>query len=362
MKRSPTEQFLELAEDRPFSEELLVEIRRQLAWELRRRGAGSRLSPSIFGCPDWDDWKDLFIRGAKEKILKSSGPLMDLALDCYEYAVIRRFDSLREHAKQKENIDGLIAVNIRNFVSERQRQADPCGTATYRNIKATVEELVQKAVLSTHGLRRGAIYNETLLFFGDEKTGRAADIEELNEWISSKGESFEIAAKLGATVSVEVQSGLGELIETELSKAVSEFYFRDLVGAWKRLARHAYEGIRYREDNELAVVSMGDEAHREATTQVRDEEQRFEIFEEFHDLDSDLNRLREAVKNSGQQKRVIRRMLKIVDALREELLAKEKDELPSQAELARRLEISTSTYSDYIIRLRAAMQELNSDI
>lgn len=361
MKRSLTELFLEIEEDQPFSEELFIEIRRRLAWEIRRRGAGRRLSPRIFGCIDWDDWDDLRVSGSNDEILSSSGPLMDLAVDCYEYAVIRRFDSLRSQADQKKNIDGLFAANIRNFVTERQGKADPCGTATYRNVKAVVEELVHRDVLGVRRLRRGSVYNETLLVLDAEEAREPAEPEELKGWISSRAESFEIAGKLGATVSVDVQSELGELLKVA-SEELGAFYFGDLVSAWKRLARNAYEGVRYREEDDLVRHAVADdEGCRDPAMQVRDEERGFAIFEEFHDLRRDLERLRRAVEMSGRQKRVRRRMLEIVDVLSEELLDRDRDEVASQAEMAHRLDISTSTYSDYIVRLREVMEERSSD-
>ena len=361
MKRSLTELFLEIGDEQSFSEEMLIEIRRRLAWELRRRGAGRRLSPRIFGCNDWDDWEDLFVRASSEEILSSSGPLMDLAVDCYEYAVIRRFDSLRSQADQKENIDGLIAANIRNFVTERQGKADPCGTVTYRNVKIVVEELVNRDVLNVRGLRRGSVYNETVLFLGAEELREPAEPEELRVWISSRADSFEIAGRLGTTVSAEVLSELGELMQVA-SEELGAFYFGDLVRAWKRLARNAYEGVRYREEDELVRQSLiGDEGDRDPLVQVRDEERGFALFEEFHDLRRDLEWMRRAVETSGRQKRVRRRMLEIVDAMSEELLDRDRDEVASQAEIAHRLGISTSTYSDYIVRLREVMEERSSD-
>ncbi len=350
MKPTLTELFAGLNEESSFCEELFASIRRLLAWELRRRGAGSGLGPSCFGCTDWHTWEDLYIRGDTEEVLNSTGPLLDLAIDCYEYAVIRRYSSLREQLDVKDNINGLIRLNVRNFVTERQRQNDPCGTKTYRNIRAAVEELLIDGEWRAQGLSRGVVHNDTRLFVNGASEEEATSQGELDEWMGTLSDTFNIAREIGASVNDEVQTRLVELLRTQGERFPCVF-FGDLAGVWKKRARNAYEGIRYRENDELAWSGGGDE-EAGRRDMIRHCDDRFDFFEEIVEVQGRLSDLRRAVQNSGFYAPVRKRLLKILDVLESAIINDSGEKFPSQAEMARRLGVSTSTYNDDIMRLR----------
>ena len=355
-----TDLFVQIDKERSFSEELFVAIHRLLRWELRRRGAGFRLSPSCFGCADWDFWEDMYVRGDTEKVLRSTGPLMDLAVDCYEYAIIRRYGSLSDQLKVKENIDGLIRLNVRNFVTERQRKSDPCGTKAYLNLRAAVEELLLSGDWQAEGLRRGNPCNDTRLFVAGAADQEAASKSELDEWLSASPDAIEVARQIGASVRDDIQTSLQDQLRQQ-GRTIACMFFGDLVDVWKQRARRGYEGVRYREETDLAW-SGDDEDGDSSRDLIRYDDERYVSFEEAFDNRRRFQQLREAVAESDYYSPVRKRLGEILEALEDVVLDKTSGELPSQAAMARRLEISTSTYSDDINRLREIISDTDSDV
>lgn len=363
MRPSVTELFRQLSNEREISPELLLAIRRSLGWELRRRGAGWGLLPRHLGC-QWSEWSDLKLRGSAEKLLGSSGPLMDLALDCYEYAILQRFESLSEQLQDKENIDGLILLNIRNFLTYRQSKNDPRGARTYRNVKAAVEALILgKEVLAIgKGTKRWRLNRETLLTIPGEAVEGAEALEPLSKevlrtWIMNEAMGRELVKRIGLESGEHFLAKLEEFIRDSRSSWIPVF-FGDLVRVWKEEGRKALPGGERQHD---LVVDQNEEGDASNGLVIRDEEKGFREVEQLLDTRASLRALHEAVEESGFQKRVRTRMKEVLDILEEILLAEGGDELPSQAELARKLGISTSSYSDTILRLRQLMEEKNSD-
>lgn len=95
---------------------------------LRRQMARRHLlsaPPAYLGYPEHLTWS-------------APGAMEDLRVDCYLYAVARRIEGLRNQLVVRADVDGLIVVNVRNFLFERQRQNDRRGYATFGNVEAAV--------------------------------------------------------------------------------------------------------------------------------------------------------------------------------------------------------------------------------
>jgi len=81
--------------------------------------------------------------------LLGTGPLEELLADCYAFIFVDRLRTLQVQLAIKPNIDGLIFLNIRNFLYERQKDHDPLGYHVFTVVVAAVKKCLANGVL--HG-------------------------------------------------------------------------------------------------------------------------------------------------------------------------------------------------------------------
>ena len=117
-------------------------LRGVLAWELRRRGLWQRPPHDLgyHGHPRWTS-------GAPRTKSSPADALDELVADAYAFIFIDRMTSLRAHARVKPNIEGLVFLNARHFLSELQERHDPLGSRVYRVLRNAVGEMVDEGIL-----------------------------------------------------------------------------------------------------------------------------------------------------------------------------------------------------------------------
>ncbi len=134
---------------------VLAELKRALRAEIKRRGLWET-SPTYLGVYGAERWEP----GSSGR----GGALEELLADCFSYIFVDRLRSLGAQLRVKPDIEGLVYLNVRHFVHERQRDCDPLGARVFqvlhRALRAAVEE-GDLAVLA--GDPR--IRNETMLTF-----------------------------------------------------------------------------------------------------------------------------------------------------------------------------------------------------
>ncbi|MCB1058576.1 MAG: hypothetical protein KDD11_23980, partial [Acidobacteria bacterium] len=120
-----------------------------LRFEMRRRSLWSS-PPSYVGIYGGERWtEDLF---------------EELLLDCYAFIFVRRIVGLKNQAEVREDIDGLVFLNIRNFLHEAQQRCDPIGYLVFDRLHGAVRQLLDRGTLSLlDGDPR--IRNDTVLGF-----------------------------------------------------------------------------------------------------------------------------------------------------------------------------------------------------
>ena len=118
------------------------------------------LPPSVLGYPEHTSWND-----------KDS--FFDILMDCYDFAIVKRFRSLRIRVSREETADGFVFLNISHFLDERQQAHDPEGFAIFKNVEAVLQELNKSKVLKFDNLRNGGkIRNRTVCIFDDAYESR----------------------------------------------------------------------------------------------------------------------------------------------------------------------------------------------
>ncbi len=105
---------------------VLPQIEKLLRKRMRRRNLLSA-PPAYLGydIPSWS----------------GDGAFEDIVIDCYVFAVASRIEGLQNQLRVRANIDGLITLNVDNFLSERQSRRDPIGYAVFGNLETAVADL-----------------------------------------------------------------------------------------------------------------------------------------------------------------------------------------------------------------------------
>lgn len=89
--------------------------------------------PAYLGFFDFENWTD--------------EALWSLAVEAFVFSVVSRRKALAVRLRAWGNIDGLVLRNVRNFLIDRQRAADPIGRAVYQNIKDSSEAAAASGLL-----------------------------------------------------------------------------------------------------------------------------------------------------------------------------------------------------------------------
>lgn len=150
-------------------------LRAELVKELKQRGLWQS-PPSYLGICGWERWdSEAPGSGATQR---RAGALGELVADCYAFIFVDRLQSLKRQLESKPDIDGLILLNIRHFLHERQKEHDPLGFRVFEFLQSAVEEAVASGSLHVLAGDR-KVRNDTLLGFdpGAEPPSAPLDLE-----------------------------------------------------------------------------------------------------------------------------------------------------------------------------------------
>lgn len=90
-----------------------------------------------------------------------------LVADCYAFIFVDRQQGLKRHLQDKSDLDGLVRLNIRHFLHERQKAHDPLGFRIFELLQNAVEDALASGALHVLAGDR-KIRNDTLLGFHPE--------------------------------------------------------------------------------------------------------------------------------------------------------------------------------------------------
>jgi hypothetical protein len=144
-------------------EPLWTELRGALRGELKRRGLWES-PPDYLGIYGWESW------GAPGG--GASDAFEELLIECYSYVFVQRLRSLRAQLEVKPNVDGLVVLNIRHFLHERQKEHDPVGSQIFEVLRSAVRSALAAGDLHlVAGDER--VRNDTVLSFA---AGAGSDV------------------------------------------------------------------------------------------------------------------------------------------------------------------------------------------
>jgi len=275
--------------------------------------------------------------------------LDELTTDAYVFNFVHRLRSLRAQLEVKPNIEGLVLLNLKNFLYERQRRHDPLGSRLFQTLRSALRGLVEDGALE---VSRGAseIRNETVLRFARPPSTPTADdltgpspAPSLQELTATWGDDLlpELVTARGGRYDV-VTASLGRRIAGLRDRGCQRFTFKELADPLKTAVRerwralHTYAG----EDAGEGGAPQGDEAFGTVRRIARPDEELedAEAFEKVTDcVERRMDRL-DTDERTGEYLSNLWQFLRIH-------AAGERD-LPSRRKLAERLEIPRNRFPE----------------
>ena len=183
--------------------------------------------------------------------------LEELLAECYSYVFISRLRSLQAQLKVKPNVEGLIVLNIRHFLHERQKEHDPIGSQVFEILQTAVQLAIAGGELRVL-VGDEKVRNDTVLGFvrgldvpGQGRGGIPALVvrwndELLPDLITSRGRRQE-----------EVARRLCERLPDLLRDGIGTFRFKDLVDPLKADVRARWAALLDLEQGELVPQMDG---------------------------------------------------------------------------------------------------------
>lgn len=207
-------------------------LRASLVCEIKKRGLWQS-PPSYLGAYGWESWDSE----------ASQGALGELVADCYAFVFVDRLQSLKRQLQEKPDIDGLVLLNIRHFLHERQRAHDPLGFRIFEMLQEVVEEAVSSGALHVLASDR-KIRNDTFLGFDPaaELPATPADLEPIVlRWNDELMPDLVTArTRQQAAVVRRLRERLLELPR----RGVEVFRFKDLLDPLKRDVRERWAALQ----------------------------------------------------------------------------------------------------------------------
>lgn len=221
--------------DQELAGDVLAQLKTHLKIQVQRRGMW-RLSPTLFGLLGsfWDD-----------------GALDDLVHDAYLFVFGERLKNLLSQLKQRDNVDGIVVIYLKHFLTDLQRKADPIGYRVYEVFRTSVERAVDSK--DVHVLSRGErIRNDTVLGFSP-----AADPATATADLSAavRGWSDDLLPHLITGRARQMSRIYGNLCRHVLAlhdEGVAVFLFGDVVRPLQQDVRARWAEVWTQDDGEQA--------------------------------------------------------------------------------------------------------------
>jgi hypothetical protein len=236
-------------------EPLWTALRGALRAELKRRGLWES-PPAYLGVYGWDSWET---KGSERE-----GALEELLLESYTYIFIQRLRSLQAQLGPKPNVDGLVFLNIRHFVHEKQREHDPIGSQVFAVLQVAVRE-----ALAAGDLYRLAgderVRNDTVLSFspGPDAAAPSTALETIAalaaRWNDALLPDLVTLRGLGQE---DVVRRLRERLPALRREGIDVFRFKDLIDPLKADVRTRWASLVDQSQGE-AVPQSGEGERRE---------------------------------------------------------------------------------------------------
>jgi len=221
-------------------------LRTVLVGELRRRGLWNA-PPSylgVYGCATWAEGLD------------------ELVAEFHAFVFVDRLRSLQAQLAVKPNVDGLVSLNVRHFLHERQREHDPLGAQVFQVLQAAVRGAVAAGELSVLA-GDDRIRNDTVLGFQPDADPTAPVGADLRSLVARWNDDLlPDLVTLRGRRQEEVEERLRQHLARLSGAGIAAFRFKDLIDPLKADARRRWAALLEPAAGEAGVERGDDEASR----------------------------------------------------------------------------------------------------
>ncbi len=217
---------------------LVRELRRKSLWNMPPRFLG------IYGEPEWSLHGDA---------------LEELLHDCYIFVFLDRLGGLKDQLLKKDNVEGLVIRNIRNFLYDTQKRYDPLGFRVFVTAQKGVRGAVEAGALFVVG-EPSRVRNDTVLGFTPDADRERADRVDLSSEVRSWNDELlpDLVIARGKRRD-EIEHRLADLLAELAGEDIKAFRFRDVVTPLKNDARARWIAMGAQEVGEAAFEDADEE-------------------------------------------------------------------------------------------------------
>jgi hypothetical protein len=233
-----------------------------LGGELKRRGLWHS-PPCYLGVYGYDRWDAEETVGDPMSYAwchtrPTQSALAELVTDCWAFIFSARMQSLKAQLTDKENIDGLVLRNVKNFLHERQREHDPVGYRVFERLKGALADAVSRqAVYVLGGDPR--IRNNTVFGFAPATELRLTALDLWPIVVRWNDKLLPGLVTARGREETAVLKRLDQLLLELPHHGVHCFRFKDLVDPLKSDARQRWAAFLAREDSAGTVECATDQ-------------------------------------------------------------------------------------------------------
>jgi hypothetical protein len=221
-------------------------LRGALRGELKRRGLWNA-PPDYLGVYGAESWEDA---------------LEELLAECYAFVFVDRLRALQAQLEVKPNVDGLVFLNVRHFLHERQKEHDPLGSQVFEVLQSAVRGAVAEGEL--HVLAGDPrVRNETVLGFQPDADSASPGVRDLRSLVSRwNDELLPDLVTLRGRRQEEIVIRLRERLADLRAGGAVTFRFKDLIDPLKADVRARWAALLDHAAGETAPERVGDDAVR----------------------------------------------------------------------------------------------------
>ncbi|HEX3553537.1 MAG TPA: hypothetical protein VIA62_09945 [Thermoanaerobaculia bacterium] len=233
-----------------------------LGGELKRRGLWN--SPpcylGVYGHERWDAEETVGdpMSHAWCQTRPAQSALEELVTDCWAFIFSDRMRGLKQQLMEKENIDGLVLRNVKNFLHERQREHDPVGFLVFERLKGALADAVSRQALYVLG-GDPRIRNNTVLGFAPAAELRLPALELGPIVVRWNDELLPGLVTARGHREAALLERLEQLLLELPRHGIHCFRFKDLVDPLKSDARQRWAAFLAREDSAGTVECAPDQ-------------------------------------------------------------------------------------------------------
>ncbi len=298
------------------------QLRTALVAELKRRGLWEA-PPTYVGVLGAASWS------STEGAWQRDRALEELVADSYAFIFVERLGSLLAQLRVKPNVEGLVRLNIRHFLHERQREHDPIGFRVFEALRNGLRDAVEEGEMKiVEGDPR--IRGDTVLEFTSGPRAPTGAGSELAAIVRGWGDELlpELVTAQGRArlaVAEKLRRLLSQLRETDWRS----FRVKDLLDPLKQDVRARWGALFEAEVGEAGGEGEG-QGLRELVRRIEPSRQ-LEERDSFRALVNCVGGLIAELRAGGSTHRHLETLWGF---LRAHALAGEGDALPSQRKLA----------------------------